>query len=245
MVCQIGRPVETRGNNSVPKPSRQSTIYKQNDSTRYKSACQPACKADIQTKPGQSPNSESTQRVFSLNHRRRIDYKEKKPRGPDRSLRRRLVRRREFQNPERVTRYPIWHTCNVELKEARCGLHVNHRSRVHCMLRDCKGLAMDHSILNGTKDQQKQSQNETNPDIIYRQRSSSQADKDPNVPLANLTHRTPVPLYTGTSGSENHPDNWNKRQKQSSGSPHEALTNELDWAMEDGNLHWIETIQWD
>ena len=101
-IHRIGKSIKTRRNNQISKPSRQSTVYKQDDSTGYKSSCQPAWKANIQTKSGQPPNGENTWTVFSLNHKRRIDYKERKPRGLDHALRRRLVRRREFQIPERV-----------------------------------------------------------------------------------------------------------------------------------------------
>ena len=80
---------------------------------------------------------------------------------------------------------------------------------------------------------------------VHGQRSSPQVNKDPNVPPTDLTHRTPIPLCSGTCGQESPPDNWDQGQGQPCRPINEALTDELDWAMEDGSLHWLDTVQWD
>ena len=132
----------------------------------------------------------------------------------------------------------------MEFTETGCGFHVNHGSRIHSLFRNRKGLSMDPPVPDGTKNKtNKRKGNNSNP--IYGQRGCTQTNEDPNIPPADSTYRAPVPLHTRIGGPESYPSSWNQGQEQPSGSPHEALTNEFDWAMEDGNLHWLETIQWD
>ena len=106
------------------------------------------------------------------------------------------------------------------------------------MLRSREGLSVDTTTIIRTGERHQ-------TDTPYGQRSSIEVNQDPDVPSQNPAYRTSVPLYQGTGGPRDHPDNWNQGQKQSSGPSNETTTNELDWTMEDGNLHWLDTFQWD
>ena len=167
--------------------------------------------------------SEATWAVFSLYEKRRLNPEDKRvtktPRWkgcPDKVVRRRLLRRREFEVPKRITSYAVWNTYNVEFPETRCSLHVNHRSGVHSLLRNHERFTMDKSILKGTR-------NEPTTSVVHGQRSSLEANKDSNHSSPNQTHQTQIPLCQRTSEPGCNNDTGDQRQGKSSRSLDEIL----------------------
>ena len=143
---QSGKFTEPLRAYEVPKPHRKSPVHQSDDQTRYIGTCKPAWKTNIQPNEGKYANSTPAWAIFSLNRKRRIashNVTNRKPRGPDRYILRRLVRRREFPVTEQVTSYTLWNSDNVEFSTTRCGINVHHRGGVHSMLRSSQRLAME------------------------------------------------------------------------------------------------------
>ena len=223
---QSGKFTEPLRAYEVPKPHRKSPVHQSNDQTRYIGTCKPAWKTNIQPNERKYANSTPAWAIFSLNRKRRIashNVTNRKLRGPDRYILRRLVRRREFPVTEQVTSLTLWNSDNVEFSMTGCSITVHHRSRVHSMFQGSKRLTMDTTATIGTREREG-----NHADTLYGQRAGTEIDQDPNVPSQNSTHRASIPLYPGISGSGTNQDGWNQGQGQPSGSTHEATTDELD-----------------
>ena len=104
------------------------------------------------------------------------------------------------------------------------------------MFGNCQRFTMDKPIPKGTGNEHK------NPNLSHGQRSCIEVKQDSDFPPSNSAHRAPVPLYTGTSGSKSHPNNWNKRQGQPSGPTNETPSYGCDWAMETAEFNWLDEI---
>ena len=238
-----------RGNtrcDQIPEPDRKSPLHQQDDKTRYFTACKPSWKANCEPRKGQPPSGTPTCTVSSLYKRRRIDTagyatrdakKGGPKRGPDRNIRRRVIRGGELKIPERVTSYPLWNTDNVGLQKARCSVYVHHGSGVHSLLRSSQGPAVDNSIPGGSVRQP-----ETPLSIIHRQRSRTKANQNPNLSPTDSTYPTSISLHPPTSGGRVE-NSGNSGETKPSRPPHQTSTYEYPWPMENGELHWLDTIQ--
>ena len=60
------------------------------------------------------------------------------------------------------------------------------------------------------------------------------------MPPIDQTYQTQVLLYTGTYGSEGNSNDWNLMQEQLYRPIKEATIYGFNWAMEAGELYWLD-----
>ena len=99
---------------------------------------------------------------------------------------------------------------------------------------------MDPAIPQGNITQQKD-----NSDPTYRQRGGAQVNQDPDLSQADSAHRGPISLYQGAGGPGVDYNQGDKGQGQPCGPIHKTPIKEYNWALEAGEFHWLDSIQWE
>ena len=80
---------------------------------------------------------------------------------------------------------------------------------------------------------------------IYRQRSSSEVNQNPDVSSANSAYRTEVPLYQGTGCLREDKGHIDKREGEPCRHPNQVSTNDNSDEMERTTLSLEEWLEWD
>ena len=205
--------------------------------TRYINCRKFISKTDSETQPREPSHSEATFSIHRIHKDGRSDPN-KRRRGKDQGVRRRLIRGRRGKSPDRNNCPVPQFAGDVELTKTGSSICFHNGGRVHSVCGSSKRCEMDKSILG---------RNPTGKEIptnhLHGQRSCTQANQNTNFPSENPAYRPQVPFHTGTSGQQADPSIRNTGETEPYGPVNEAHPYEFGWPMEERTLHWLDIIR--